>query len=35
MIKFGSIMHIKPLLLLGLFGLLTGCQVVETADNKK
>jgi len=35
MIKFGSIMHIKPLLLFGVFGLLTGCQVVETADNKK
>lgn len=28
-------MQIKPLLLLGLLSFLTGCQVVETADNKK
>lgn len=28
-------MQIKPFLLLGAVGLLAGCQVVETADNKK
>lgn len=28
-------MNIKPFLLLGILGFLTGCQVVETADNKK
>ncbi|MCH2054813.1 hypothetical protein R5B80_18615 [Acinetobacter baumannii] len=28
-------MQIKPLLLIGLFGFLSGCQVVTNADNKK
>ena len=36
MTNFGfMIMQIKPLLLIGLFGLLSGCQVVTNADNKK
>lgn len=36
MTNFGfMIMQIKPLLLIGLFGFLSGCQVVTNADNKK